>query len=70
METGTKLVLPYFLIVPDGGVKVDKNEKISHPKLKTRVLGFQPNDTSIPTWIKPNTDRRSRAMPLIVNGRG
>ncbi|KAF8487860.1 hypothetical protein F5888DRAFT_1639673 [Russula emetica] len=46
--------------------QVVPNEKTFHPKLKTCVLGFQPNDTSVPTWIKPETERRLRAMPPIV----
>lgn len=45
------------------------NEKTYHPKLKDRILAFQPSGT-IPTWIKPKTDRPTRAMPLIVHGRG
>jgi hypothetical protein len=56
-------------VVPDHGAKVDPNEKTYHPEM-TRVLGFQPNNTSVPTWIKLSTERPSRAMPLIVNGRG
>jgi len=59
----------HSLMVPDHGTKVEANQKTFHPELKTHVLGFQPNDTSIPSWIKPNTDRRSRATPLIVHGR-
>lgn len=56
-------------MVPDGRrAKVVSNEKTYHPKLKDRVLGFQPNDTSVPTWIKPTTERRVRAMPVIVKG--
>lgn len=50
--------------------QVDPTEKTFHPSLKTHLLGFQPNDTSVPSWIKPSTDRPSRAKPLIVNGRG
>lgn len=67
METGTKL--SPTLIASNGGVKVGPDEKIPHPLLKNRILSFQPSTTqTIPTWILPNTSRKSRAAPVIVLG--
>ncbi|KAH8994632.1 hypothetical protein EDB83DRAFT_2534613 [Lactarius deliciosus] len=56
------------LVMPNSGAKVAKSEKVYHPKLKHRILSFQPSDTTTPTWILSNTDRRSRNMPQIVLG--
>lgn len=54
-------------LVPDCEIKVVPNEKTYHPKLKDRILSFRPSDARTePTWIKPGTNRPSRAMPLIV----
>jgi hypothetical protein len=50
------------------GVKISQSEKVPHPKLKHRFLSFQPSDTTIPTWILSNTDRRTRNLPQIVLG--
>ncbi|KAI0281520.1 hypothetical protein BC826DRAFT_1111337 [Russula brevipes] len=67
-------VLQVWLLVTDGGnntwKQIGESEKVHHPKLKKRVLAFQPSDTqTIPTWILPNTDRRQRAtQPRIVLG--
>jgi hypothetical protein len=70
METGAKLDnQPLIKPVPNRRAKVGPNEKVHHPKLKKRILAFQTSDArTIPTWILPNTDRRPRAMPVIVNG--
>ncbi|KAH9024440.1 hypothetical protein EDB83DRAFT_2527147 [Lactarius deliciosus] len=56
------------LVMPNSGAKVAKSEKVYHPKLKHHILSFQPSDTTTPTWILSNTDRRSRNMPQIVLG--
>ncbi len=73
METGARLVSTCVPcgVVPDYRVKVVPNEKTYHPKLKDRILAFQPSATrTVPTWIKPKSDRPTRAMPLIVHGLG
>ena len=70
METGARLDSLVFFgsVNPDYRVKVVPNEKTYHPKLKDHILAFQPCETRmVPTWIKPKTNRPSRAMPLIVH---
>jgi hypothetical protein len=58
------------LVVPNRAVtKVEPNEQIYHPKLTKRILSFQPNVAQTnPTWILPNSNRRSRSSPIIVCG--
>jgi len=54
------------LVTPNSGAKIAESEKVHHPKLKHHILAFQPSDTTTPTWILSNTNRRSRNMPQIV----
>lgn len=58
------------LVGPNRAVtKVEPNERIYHPKLTKRILSFQPNVAQTnPTWILPNSNRRSRSSPIIVCG--
>ncbi len=54
------------LVTPNSGAKIAESEKVHHLKLKHCILAFQPSDTTTPTWILSNTNRRSRNMPQIV----
>ena len=69
METGARQLLWFGHAQPTNfGAKIAQSEKVHHPKLKHHFLSFQPSDTTIPTWILSNTNRRLRNLPQIVMG--